>query len=45
MTNYTDYNKLSKIGDKGEQRFIEFLQDRDFTNITNTLMMCMKKKD
>ena len=33
MTNYTDYNKLSKIGDKGEQRFIEFLQDRDFTNI------------
>ena len=35
MTNYTDYNKLSKIGDKGEQRFIKFLQDRDFTNITH----------
>ncbi len=30
---YTNYNKLSKIGDDGELRFVQFLKNNSFTHI------------
>lgn len=33
MNNFTNFKKLSKVGDEGEQKFVEFLEREGFTDI------------
>ncbi len=37
---YTNYNKLSKIGDDGELKFIKYLEEIGFTNIQHIDDVC-----